>query len=254
MWTHVQLAWWWYLELRRDRNVICIMRYEPNLVLGWVVEEYTSVQLSPLKKTFESTWVLVPLRKEEDSLQSLVSCKQLLSLSTLLLVGLSSLLCLSSSPWKMVLSLLTVLGLAKLWWLVLESEELDKHNMVLPSLWGTSCTVEQWWQKAYTLNTWFEHWLLCPLLRSILNMYLHTSQKCWERWSDDLDNQQDVREAIAIKWVYQYKWPTYYSSYYCIDAMKQYRCIAKIQITLCCNMANWSLFAGYVLYHDKNDN
>ena len=44
MWTHVQLAWWWYLELRRDRNVIFIMRYEPNLVLGWIVVELTSVQ------------------------------------------------------------------------------------------------------------------------------------------------------------------------------------------------------------------
>ena len=44
MWTHVQLAWWWYLELRRDRDVICIMRYEPNLVLGWVVIEFMSVQ------------------------------------------------------------------------------------------------------------------------------------------------------------------------------------------------------------------
>jgi hypothetical protein len=44
MWTHVQLAWWWYLELRRDRDVICIMRYEPNLVLGWVIIELTSIQ------------------------------------------------------------------------------------------------------------------------------------------------------------------------------------------------------------------
>ena len=134
---------------------------------------------------------------------------------------------------------------AGLWWIVLESEELDKHIMVLPSLWGTSCTVEQWWQKAYTLNTRFEHWLLCPLLRSILNMNLHTSQKCWERRSDDLDNKQDVREAMVIKWMNQYKWPAYYSSHYCIDAMKQYRCIAKIQITLYCNMANQSSFARY---------
>ena len=44
MCTRVQLAWWWYLELRRDRNVICIMRYEPNLVLGWIVVELTSIQ------------------------------------------------------------------------------------------------------------------------------------------------------------------------------------------------------------------
>ena len=142
-----------------------------------------------------------------------------------------------------VLSMLIVVGWAYLWWLVLESEELDKHNMVLPSLWGPSCTVEQWWQKAYTLNTQFEHQLLCPLLQSILNMLLHISQKCWERQLDDLVNKQDVQEAIAIKWINQDKWPTYYSSHYCINAMKQYNCIAKIQITLYCNMANRSLFA-----------
>ena len=60
-------------------------------------------------------------------------------------------------------------------------------------------------------------------------MYLHTSQKCWERRSDDLDNKQDVREAIAIKWMNQSKWPTtYYSSHYCIDAMKQYNCVFKV--------------------------
>ena len=147
-----------------------------------------------------------------------------------------------------MLSLLTAVGWwwTRLWWIVLESEELDKHIMVLPSLWGTSCTMEKWWQKAYTLNTWFEHWLLCPLLWSILNMYLHTSQKCWERWSDDLDNKQDLREAIAIKWMNQSKWPsTYDSSHYCIDAMKQYRCVAKIRITLYCNMANRSSFTRY---------
>ena len=145
------------------------------------------------------------------------------------------------------------------WWaksclLGLESKELDKHIMVLPSLWGTLCTVKQWWQKAYTLNTQFEHWLLCPLLWSILNMYLHTSQKCWEWRSDDLDNKQDVQEAIVIKWRNQSKWPTtYYSSHYCINAMKQYNCIGKIRITLYCNMANQSLFARYVLYHHKHD-
>ena len=36
--------------------------------------------------------------------------------------------------------------------------------------------------------------------------------------------------------------------------MKQYNCVAKIQITLYCNMANQSLFARHVLYHDKYDN
>ena len=44
MCTHVQLAWWLYLEWRRDRDVICIMRYEPNLVLGWIVVELTFTQ------------------------------------------------------------------------------------------------------------------------------------------------------------------------------------------------------------------
>ena len=54
MWTHVQLAWWWYLELRRDRNVICIMRYEPNLVLGWILGELMSVQ-----SIEEDLWIFI---------------------------------------------------------------------------------------------------------------------------------------------------------------------------------------------------
>ena len=126
--------------------------------------------------------------------------------------------------------------------------------MVLPSIFGSSCTVAQWWQKAYTLNTQFEHQLLCPLPWSILNMYLHTSQTCWEWQSDDLDNKQGVQGAMAIKWINQSKWPTYYSSHYCIKAMQQYNCIAKIQITPYCNMANQSSFARDVLHHNKNDN
>ena len=52
MWSHVQFAWWWYLELRRDRDVICIMRYEPNLVLGWLVVELMSIQ--PIE---EDLWI-----------------------------------------------------------------------------------------------------------------------------------------------------------------------------------------------------
>ena len=101
------------------------------------------------------------------------------------------------------------------------------------------------------MNTQFEHWLLCPLLWSILNMYLKTSQKYWEQWSDDLDNKQVMQGAMAINWVYQSKWPTNYSSYYCINAMKQYSCVAKIQVTLYFNMANRSSFARYVIYHHK---
>ena len=54
MWTHVQFAWWWYLELRRDRNVICIMRYEPNLVLGWIVVELMSIQ-----SIEEDLWIFI---------------------------------------------------------------------------------------------------------------------------------------------------------------------------------------------------
>ena len=124
-----------------------------------------------------------------------------------------------------------------LWWLVLESEELDKHIMVLPSIFWTLFTVEHWWYKVHTLNTQFEHWLLCPLLWSILNMYLHTSQKCWERQLDDLDSKQDIQGAMAIKWVHQSKLPKYFSSHYCIDAIKDYSCVAILQITLFYNMA-----------------
>ena len=127
----------------------------------------------------------------------------------------------------------------------------DQINMVLPSLLGTSCTVEQWWQNAYTLNTQLEHWLLCTLPQSILNIRLHTSQKYWVWQLDDLNNKQEERGAIVIKGFYQYKWPTYYSCHYCIDALKQYRCVAKIQITLYCNMANQNLFARNVLNYHK---
>ena len=52
MCTCVQFAWWWYLELRRDRDVICIMRYKPNLVLGWIVVELMSIQ--PIE---EDLWI-----------------------------------------------------------------------------------------------------------------------------------------------------------------------------------------------------
>ena len=58
-------------------------------------------------------------------------------------------------------------------------------------------------------------------------MYLHTSQKCWEWGSEDLDNKQDMQGAMAIKGFYQYKWPTYYSCHYCINSMKEYACVAK---------------------------
>ena len=54
MWTHVQFAWWWYLELRRDRDVICIMWYEPTFVLGWIVVELTSIQ-----SIEDDLWILV---------------------------------------------------------------------------------------------------------------------------------------------------------------------------------------------------
>ena len=67
MWTHAQFAWWWYLELRRDRDVTCIMRYKPNLVLGWVVIELMSIQSIEedlwismgTTSTFEKGWGLI---------------------------------------------------------------------------------------------------------------------------------------------------------------------------------------------------
>ena len=68
---------------------------------------------------------------------------------------------------------------------------------------------------------------------------------------DDLDNKEEVQGALVIKGFYQYKWPTFHSSHYCIVAMKQYNCVAKIQITLYCNVARHNLFARYVLYHHK---
>ena len=112
----------------------------------------------------------------------------------------------------------------------------------------------QWWQKAYTLNTQFEHQILCPLPWSILSMHIHTSQKCCKRQLDDLDNKQDVQGAMGINGFYQCKWPTSYSSHYCINPIKQYSCIAKKQISLYCNMANQSLSVRYALYHHKNIN
>ena len=157
MWTHVQLAWWWYLELRRDRDIICILRYEPNLVLGWILVELMSVQLSSLKKTFESTWVIVPLRKDRDSLLSLVSHKPLLSLSTTLPVELSSLSCTSLSPWQKVLSLLTPVGWGwtRLWWIVLESEEL-KYRLLYIATWHNRVCLQGMY--CITISMTISHW------------------------------------------------------------------------------------------------
>ena len=146
---------------------------------------------------------------------------------------------------RMMMSKTMMAGIRKQW--------VGQTNMVLPSLLGTSCKVEQWWQKAYTLNTQFEHQILCPLPWSILSMHIHTSQKCCKRQLDDLDNKQDVQGAMGINGFYQCKWPTSYSSHYCINPIKQYSCIAKKQISLYCNMANQSLFARYVMYHHKYD-
>ena len=54
MWTCVQFAWWLYLELRRDRDVMCIMRYKPNLVLWWIVIELIIVQ-----SIEEDLWIFI---------------------------------------------------------------------------------------------------------------------------------------------------------------------------------------------------
>ena len=103
---------------------------------------------------------------------------------------------------------------------------------------GASCTVEQWWQKAYTFNTQLDHQLLRPLPQSILSMFLYMLQKYWEWQSDDLDNKQDVPRVIGIIEVYHYTWSTYHSCHYCIDAIKQYTCVAKKYRLL--YIATWS--------------
>ena len=47
---------------------------------------------------------------------------------------------------------------------------------------------------------------------------------------DDLDNKEEVQGDLVIKGFYQYKWPTFHSCHYCIDAMKQYNCVAKYRL------------------------
>ena len=102
---------------------------------------------------------------------------------------------------------------------------------------GTFCTMDQRWYKACTLNIWLPDQLLCPSLQSILNILFHTIQKYWQQNSDNFKSKQDVWRTMVIKGVYQYKWATYYSCRYCINAMKQYTCIAKFCVILYCNMA-----------------
>ena len=94
------------------------------------------------------------------------------------------------------------------------------NDMSIVSTILTSCRVELRWHKAHTLSSQLEHQLLFPLSQSILNMLLHTSQKYWEWQSDDHIQKQDAEEAMAIKWVCHYSWPTYHSCHYCINAMK----------------------------------
>ena len=80
----------------------------------------------------------------------------------------------------------------------------------------------------------------------ITEMLRATIGWCWQQTRHARSNgsQED----------YQYNWPTYYSCHYCIDAIKQYNCIAILQNTLYCNMINQSLSARYVMYHHKYDN
>ena len=71
----------------------------------------------------------------------------------------------------------------------------------------------------------------------------------WEWQSDDCINNQDMQGSMWIKGVYQSIWHTHFSCHFCINAIKQYSCIAILQITLSCNMIHQSLFARYWLYH-----
>ena len=83
--------------------------------------------------------------------------------------------------------------------------------------------------RPFTLINSFDHHgfsyvlFVIKIIRLLLSAFLWCMQihvqKCWEQESDDLDNNQEVWGAMAIKWVYQYKWPTYYSYYFCIDAI-----------------------------------
>ena len=256
MWSHAQLAWWWYLELRRDRDhLICIMRYEPNLVLGWVVVELTSIQ------SFEvDLWIYIGTTSifEKGEWLIAVTCITqtiaviiIIDANCIIIIVMHIIITLKNGALivdccRMMMSKIMFASIGE--WGVGQTHHCAAKSMRNFMHCGAVMT------EGIHFDTWFEHQLLCPLLQSILNMYLHTSQKCWEQQLDDLDNKQDVQEAIAIKWMNQSKWPKYYSSHYCINPIKQYYCLAKIQITFYCNMANQRMFARYVLYHHKNDN
>ena len=156
-----------------------------------------------------------------------------------------------------MLLLLTAVGWwwARLWWIVLESEELDRHNMVLPSLWGLHAL----WSSDVRRHTLWIHDLSIDYCAHCFNPFwtcicIHHRSAESSDWMISTTNKA-CKEPFKKKWMNQSKGPTtYYSSHYCINAMKQYRCVAKIQITLYCNMANWSLFARNVLNHHKNEN
>ena len=253
MWTHVQLAWWWYLELRRDRDVICIMRFEPNLVLRWIAIELMSVQ-----SIEEDLWVFMCTSTFEKG-GGLIAVPGIMQTIAVIVNIIAS--------WTIHLAMHIIITL-KNGALVVDCCRMRMSSIMFASIgeWragqtqhGTAKYIWNFMQSGIlmTEGTHFEHMIWTSIIVPIASihsvMYLHTSQKCWEQQLDDLDNKQDMQGAIAIKWVHRSKWPKYCLSHYSIHAMKQYRCVARIQITLYSNMAYQSLFARDVLYHHKCD-
>ena len=89
---------------------------------------------------------------------------------------------------------------------------------------------------------------------TVMTEGIHLEHMIWGRQLDDLDNKQDMRGVMVIKGFYQYKWPTYYTCYYCIDTIKQYNCIARIQIYTILQHGKPEFVCKVLLYHHKNDN
>ena len=149
-----------------------------------------------------------------------------------------------------MVSLLTAVGWwqAGFWLLVLEREDDDKHRYCS----AKSITILVHSGILMKVGIHFEHtiWALIivpialihsehvfayitEVLRAAIGQSWQQTRRAWSH-----GNQM----SLSIN---QSKWPTYNSSHYCINAMKQYNCIAKIQISLYCNMANQNLFARY---------
>ena len=149
---------------------------------------YTPVcSLKALHTWFKS---LVPLSKKEDSLLSLVSRKQIFFIVNNL------------ASWTIIVVMHIIVTLKN-------GTFIDDWSMMMMSKtmitsiggWGVGQT-QQGAAKSIrnfvhsgtvvTEGIHFEHaigtLIIVPLPWSILNMYLHTSQKCWEWQLDDLEN------------------------------------------------------------------